>query len=424
MFHKHFFPALSGILWVLSNPLAAQQNENFVSALMQKSDGKTLCTKLLQNEIDRLHKQGGGTLHLPAGTYLSGTLFLKSHVHLELGPGSTLLGSRRIEDYDRQHPHLLYCHPCENVKLSGMGTINGQGRHFFDEDFTPEERPEPWLVFGEGKNLKIEGLSFIDAPAHVLSLDFCENVFVRHITIKNHPRSPNTDGIDIRDSRNVFISQCLIETGDDAICLKANKDTIENVVVSDCILKSDDAALKFGTGSETMVRHCRFEGINIVDTRYGIALFMLEGGTYRDCQFSHISISGKTRHKHSYPIFIDIDQKSPEYPMGNIDNISLRNMEIHSNGKILIGGQAEQYIGRIHMQNIVFFNPSPVDFSKASKPRGNKSYTDRVADIDLSPHSSSITIGYVKQLLFKDVEVISSEKGRAQSVYLEKVTEL
>ncbi len=392
--------------------------------LRDYANGQKLASLQIQEAIDNLHEKGGGTLIIPPGKYLVGTLHLKSNVGLYLAAGTTLLGSTDMADYDVEHPHLIYCDPCENVSISGQGKIDGQGMNFFEEDFSPKERPEPWLVFYEGSNIKIEDIILQNSPSHVLSLNFCDRVWVENITVKNHPRSPNTDGIDIKDSKNVVVRGCFIQTGDDAICLKANKDTIENVLVSNCILQSDDAAIKFGTGSESVVQFCRFENINIQNTRYGIALFMLEGGLYQHCQFHQISISGKSRHRLEYPIFIDIDQKSPDYPLGRISDIKLSDIDIYSSGKVLIAGQDQQKIGRIELNNVTLYNNKPTDFAEASKPRGNKSYPRNVAAIDLSSDPGHYVFGYIDQLRMNNVQLLLNGSVTPNGYTIEEVKDL
>ena len=122
-------------------------------------------------------------------------------------------------------------------------------------------------------------------------------VFIDGIRILNFLEAPNTDGIYPISSSNVFISNCYIETGDDAICPKSNstEKACENLVVTNCVLISDDSAIKFGTRSDGIIRHCVFNNIIIRNSKYGLAFYMKDGGTYEDIQFSNINIetSGK-----------------------------------------------------------------------------------------------------------------------------------
>ena len=100
-------------------------------------DGKTLCTAAVQRAIDACGQAGGGTVYVPPGTFLTGTLVLRSNVTLYLEAGATLLGSARIEDYAPQH--VLYAKGAQNIGLAGPGTIDGQGQAFWEKlDPLPE----------------------------------------------------------------------------------------------------------------------------------------------------------------------------------------------------------------------------------------------------------------------------------------------
>ena len=109
------------------------------------ADGKTLCTEALQQAIDRCSTAGGGTVFFPPGTYLSGTLFLKSHVTLNLAAGATLLGSPRQADYPVTLPKkvksranfyntrsLIYAEDLDCIAITGRGTLDGNGGAFKD----------------------------------------------------------------------------------------------------------------------------------------------------------------------------------------------------------------------------------------------------------------------------------------------------
>ena len=127
-------------------------------------DGKHLETAAINKAIEACAKAGGGTVYLPPGKYLTGTLVLKSHVILDLDAGATILGSENPEDYptckdpwggDRAEiSSLIYAEDAENVTITGRGTINGQGQVWWQRQWlmapkkgmpgakTPEEQAE------------------------------------------------------------------------------------------------------------------------------------------------------------------------------------------------------------------------------------------------------------------------------------------
>ncbi len=109
-------------------------------------DGKRLDTQAVQEAIDACSGSGGGMVYFPDGTYLTGTVILKSHVTLHLEPGATILGSTSLKDYDP--PYLIYADKAQNIAITGRGVIDGQGEFFWDENFRPLERCRNVLISG------------------------------------------------------------------------------------------------------------------------------------------------------------------------------------------------------------------------------------------------------------------------------------
>ncbi|GIV36357.1 MAG: hypothetical protein KatS3mg032_0736 [Cyclobacteriaceae bacterium] len=242
-----------------------------------KDDSITLNTQAIQQAIDACSKAGGGVVLFPSGKFTTGTIILKSNIEYHFQAGSYLIGSARIEDYispEGDNNILLIAQNQKqetlrvlldgtgvtNVSFTGQGIIDGNGNFFRDDEYTPLERPMPWISFRQAKNITIRELTFQNSPSHVIRFEKSNQIVIDGIKIFNHPQSPNTDGIDLVDSRNVSISNSFISTGDDAICLKTNPDGItEHVVVNNCIIQSDDAAIKFGTGSAGITPLLQFQ---------------------------------------------------------------------------------------------------------------------------------------------------------------------
>ncbi len=282
-----------------------------VTAYGAKGNGRNMDTRAIQQAIDACAEEGGGTVYFPNGTYLSGTIVLASNVTLYLDAGATLLGSRNLEDYDP--PYLIYAHEAKNISIQGKGVIDGQGASFWDEDFNPLERPARMIELVACQNVTIRDVTIQNSPSWAVELLGCDRVVVDAVSIINPRRGPNTDGLDIVSSSNVLVSNCYIEGGDDSICLKARlKDKpCENVTVTNCVLISDDTAIKLGTRSTGDIRHCVFSNIAIRNTRYGISLFMKDGGTYEDIQFSNITMEMETgTARYAYPIMMDIEPRT------------------------------------------------------------------------------------------------------------------
>lgn len=238
-----------------------------------KPDGQTLCTEVIQKAIDKCSAAGGGEVLLPAGLYLSGTLYLKDNVTLRLEAGATLLGSTRMEDYDPYN--LIRATGAENIAIVGEGTLDGRGSSFWvAADLGRSRRQYGWvttfrhdhptdgkgrrlapgnlILLTECRNVRIEGVTLRDSESWTVNLLACDEVMVRGVKIRNYLHGPNTDGIDIVASRNVTISDCDIYTADDAIVLKNRVQkywsrTCENITVTNCILTSSCNGFKIGT---------------------------------------------------------------------------------------------------------------------------------------------------------------------------------
>ncbi len=382
-----------------------------------KGDGTTLNTQALQKAIDQVADNGGGTLWIPAGTFLTGELVIKSNITLHLDNGAVLLGSPNIADYSKTKK-LISGENIQNFALTGKGIINGNGQAFFTPDWQPKDRPEPWIKILGGENITFRDVKFINAPSHVLDVTNCDGVIFDGITIKNDARAPNTDGLDIRNSRNIRVANCHIETGDDAICLKSSKVKTgepkylcENIVVTNCIIKSDDAGLKLGTGSAYLTRNCVFSNCIIQDTRFAIALYMGEGGSIENYQFQNIVIQGKSRHPTDYPIFMDIDRKSAEFSYGKIKGISFSDMTIETRGNILIGGQKGSMVEDIVFDNVKMTFSETVDLSKMNKPRGNRFLKRLEGSEDFASQNAHISIGNAKNVVFRNSRLIDKKNG-------------
>lgn len=268
--------------------------------------------------------------YVPPGTYLSGTVVLKSNVTLYLEAGATLLGSKNLADYtpqpgppakgDANQKHLIFAGDAENVGLAGPGRIDGQGPAFWvpsgrkvpppedawkdvaTYDWRPLDRPSPMLEFAGCRHVSIEDVRIENAPGWTLRPINCDDVLIRGISIKNPVIGPNTDGIDATGCSNVFISDCHIDTGDDAICLKSENPyggepkISRNITITNCVLTCCCNGLKFGTATRGGFENVAFTNSIIanenVDLRArvisGIALEMVDGGWLEGVVISNV----------------------------------------------------------------------------------------------------------------------------------------
>jgi len=251
-------------------------------------DGKTLNTKAIQRAIDEVFQAGGGLVYAPPGTFLTGGLELKSRVTLYVDAGCVLLGSPNIADYayhpgppmrgDAQGHHLIFAQNADDVSLCGPGVIDGQGEKYWEPNpdrpsAKPEDawhdvasghfqtinnnsRPSPMVEFVQCHNVRISGVTLKSSSGWTLRPINCETVFIDGVRIRNPYYGRNTDGMDITACRNVFVSNCDIVGGDDAICLKSENPyggevlPTKNITITNCVISCASNGFKMGTATQ------------------------------------------------------------------------------------------------------------------------------------------------------------------------------
>ena len=273
-----------------------------------KGDGEFLNTRAIQSAIDECHQEGGGEVVVPAGSFRTGTIILKSHVSLYLDAGAVILGSTELKDYPEIYPafrsytdvnyvdkSLIYAEKAENISILGEGTLDGQGGDTaFDLPGRENYKKRPYMIrMIECRNVHISGIRLVNSPMWVQHYLACEDLLIEGISV-NSLVNHNNDGIDIDCCSRVRISNCDIISGDDAIVLKATapKDC-ERISISNCILSSRCNAIKLGTESTGGFKDILVNNCIIYDTRLAaLALEMVDGGTMDRIQINNITANG------------------------------------------------------------------------------------------------------------------------------------
>ena len=280
-----------------------------------RGEGQTLDTCAMQAAIDACARLGGGTVLVPAGQYLVGTLFLRDRVTLHLEAGATLLGSQDPADYpvtynrwegmeQLTYAPLIAGNGLENIAISGRGTIDGQGEFwwqaFNDKTLTS---PRPRLIgFTDCHNVLIEGITLTNSPAWTVNPVRCENVNIRGLTIINPPNSPNTDGINPDSCRGVRISDCYISVGDDCITIKSGtqhelpirRPPCRDITITNCVLERGHGGIVIGSEMSGGVRNVVISNCVFIGTDRGIRLKSRRGrgGIVEDVSITNIIMDG------------------------------------------------------------------------------------------------------------------------------------
>jgi len=305
-------------------------------------DGKTKDTLSIQKAVDAANQRGGGTVYFPPGIYLSGTIRLKDNVTLYLDTGVTLLGSTDVKDYPIIWPEfrsytdnyvyqsLIYGEKVKNVAIVGRGTIDGRGDKFERHYPGRQYGQRPYLVrLVSCEKILVEGITLLDSPMWVQQYLACDDLVIDGIKVHSYANH-NNDGIDIDCCRYVRISNCYIDSLDDAIVLKSTADRpCENVTVTNCVLSSNCNGFKLGTESNGGFKNITFSNSAIYDVGIcGIALELVDGGV-----LDRVTVSNITMHKVGGAIFCRLGnrarpfKKDMEKPgMGSFRNVIISNV--------------------------------------------------------------------------------------------------
>lgn len=378
-----------------------------------RNDGITLNTAIINGAIEQLSAQGGGTLYVPAGTYLTGPITLKSHLTLYLEAGAVL---RFTDDFDAYLPYvemryegvvmrsfhpLLYAYEAERITIKGEGTLDGNGKAWWfaawgfdtgtenkrdlsryqtlwsqaNTDLVIEENSDwkgnlvkkffrpPFFQAYKSQHIRIEGVTFVNSPFWTINPEFCDNVTVTGVTI-NNPPSPNTDGINPSSCSNVHISDCHISVGDDCVTIKSGRDAqgrqyatpCQNITITNCTMLSGHGGVVIGSETSggvkgVVISNCLFDG---TDRGIRIKSTRGRGGIVEDIRVSNIVMRNIGREAITINQFYS---KVPEEPISertpvcrNIHISGLTGVNVQTAGTLL--GLPEMPLSGITLRDI------------------------------------------------------------------------
>lgn len=255
------------------------------------ADSTVLSTEAIQKAIDSCAANGGGTVTLQSGYYLTGALFIKSGVNLRLDKDVTLLATPDIHCYPEFRSRIAGIEMIwpsaviniigqKNASVSGEGRLDCRGKSWWDKYWEMRRSYETkglrWVVdydckrirgilVEESSDISLTGITLMRTGfwgCHVLYSDHCT---VKGITVDNNigGHGPSTDGIDIDSSTNILIEDCIIDCNDDNICIKSGRDAdglrvnrpTENVVIRNCTTRSGAGLVTCGSETSGSIRN-------------------------------------------------------------------------------------------------------------------------------------------------------------------------
>ena len=338
------------LLTLLSVQSVFASKEYFVEQYGAKNDGLTVNTKFIQRAIDECSAQGGGRVVLRYGVYVTGTIQLKDNVTLDVRRGAILRGTIDPRDYYNVDPFtdatgqsrgecLVGAVDAKNIGICGSGIIDGKGE-FFKVNLTRKRLVDlgvdneilntkltvrPFLVrIVRCEGVKLNDVSMINPAAWTCHLYQSKKIKIDGIRIHAHV-NVNNDGIDLDSCDGAEITNCDIDSGDDAMCFKTTSPiACQNVVVTKCRLKSGWGAIKFGTESMGDFRNIRVSDCYVYDTNGGgIKVLSVDGANIDNVYINKINMVDVDT-----PIFIRLGERLRTYrnvskrPAGSINNLS------------------------------------------------------------------------------------------------------
>ncbi len=424
-----------------------------------KPDNSTVNTLFIQKAIDSCASTGGGTVYVPSGVYVTGTIALKSNVNLYLESGSVIKGSANISDYKpyqsptsdkAAHYGIIYAHKADNISITGQGAIDGNEESFFIWDqakkidwggveFTRQkgdfrkvasgigdgpvvpkpERPNQMVIFSECKNVLLRDVQLIKSPFWTLHFADCDGVMASGLKIWASMATPNSDGIDITSCNNVIVSDCDIRTGDDAIAITGYahhfelpgyhnlRHSSDNITITNCNLQSRSSGIRIGFLDQNTIRNIHISNVNITNSNRGIGIFVRDEGSVENVTISQVTISTRLHTGdwwgNGEPIHISAVRGNADVTMGKIKNVTFRDITCTGEIGILIYGSRESMIEDVRIDNLYFvLNNSELN----DVAGGNIDLRGAMGNNQLfSSDISAIYAQHVKNLTLNDVNI-------------------
>ena len=367
-------------------------------------DGITLNTEAFNTAINHVSTQGGGTVNVPSGIWLTGPIVLKSNINLHLEQGALILFS---PDYDLypvvqtvyEGSNTYRCQSpisgngLENIAITGKGAINGSGdawrplkKSKVTESHWKEvvnsggvlKEPQLWIPTKEEllrpvmisligcKNVWLGGVLFENSPSWNIHPLMCENLIIDGIEVRNPSYSQNGDGLDLESCKNALVVNCGFDVGDDAICIKSGRDEdgrrrgrpTENVIVDNCRVFKAHGGFVVGSEMSGGVRNISVTNCQFIGTNIGLRFKSARGrgGVVEHIYIDNINMLNIVHEPLSFSLYYftqptdiipEVDETTPVFRDITIKNITCRN----ANKAMYFIGIPEMNIQNIKIQN-------------------------------------------------------------------------
>lgn len=396
-----------------------------------KPDSVTLNTKAFQEAIDEAYNNGGGTVYVPNGTFIIGTIFLKSNVTLLLAENAKILASPRIEDYteltwghnrDRQPYHLICAIDQENVSIQGRGLIDGNGECFWKEYEKDENgnmltprwlipkdlKVSPLIEFVRCKNTTIRDVNVKTGGGWNLHVHDCDVVKIQAVNIVNNLFSPNSDGIDITGCYDVIISDCYIKTCDDAICLKTTPDSRDcrRVAVTNCVIETLCVGLKMGcTESFKDMSDVTFSNCVINKSSRAVGIYLKEDADYSNITISNITSNTNAPLVFNRPIIVMAHRTDSTKRFGSIRNVLISNFISETQGRILLTAEKGCVVENLVLRDIMLNYPYIEDPAPMVPGSGSSQFPDQKKHPGVGGAHAAIVADNIKNLVVDNVMI-------------------
>ena len=337
----------------------------------------------IQRAIEACAAAGGGQVLVPAGTFGTATVYLRSNVELYLASGATLFAlpdstlyrndkAGLLDAGDSFIPALIVARNVDNVSLTGPGRVLGAPRFAAVTVTAPDAYPG-WTANARAAGVNMQALRVREPKVSLVYISGCRNVALRDVHLENSPnwschlqwsqdvtirgvhisssltQGVNADGLDIDGCKRVLVAGCIIRTGDDAICLKTTRqggrsETCEDISVTNCSLSSSSCALKIGTETNADLRRILFTSCTISDSNRGLGIIVRDGAVVSDVVFSNIVLDC-----HRRPFFwwgngealhFTVLKRNDTSRVGRIENVRVQGLSGRVEGTSTITGFA------------------------------------------------------------------------------------